>query len=178
MRKLLVGCLVSLDGVHGEPRSWVGQYFDDRSAERSLAQLERTDAMLMGRVTYEYFAGSWPLATGAYPDKVNSIRKYVFSSTLADPEWTNSVVVAGDPVAAVAELKQQGEGDLVVYGYGRLARTLLEHGLVDQLAVTVNPVLVGGGAPLFRPGGERRDLELTEVDRADSGVVTLVYTPR
>lgn len=134
--------------------------------------------MLMGRNTYEYFARTWPRAEGAYPDKVNAIRKYVFSSTLTHPTWNNAVVIAEDPAAAVAELKRQGDGDLVVYGYGQLTRTLLERGLVDQLTVSVNPLVAGEGTPLFRPGGTRHELRLADVERSASGVVSLVYTPR
>ncbi|MCO1578058.1 dihydrofolate reductase family protein [Crossiella sp. SN42] len=176
MRKLVVGCLVSVDGVHGEPRSWVSEYFDDEAAAKSLAALARADAMLMGRNTYEYFAPAWPQASGPYAERVNSIRKYVFSSTLASVEWRNSTLVAGDPVAAVRELKAGGDGDLVIYGYGRLARTLLAHGLVEELRVDVNPVMVGAGTPLFQPG-ERRPLALASIERRGPGVVTLVYVP-
>ncbi|TDD66344.1 dihydrofolate reductase [Jiangella aurantiaca] len=177
MRKLRVGCLVTLDGVHGNPRSWAFPYFDAEAGEKSLAQLQRSDAMLMGRTTYEYFVQSWPNETGPYPDRVNEIRKYVFSSTLTTTTWTNSVVVGDDPVGAVAELKQQGDGDLVVYGFGRLARTLLDHGLVDELAVSVFPMLHGSGEPLFRPGSAPHHLDLAAVERSATGVVTLTYVP-
>lgn len=175
MRKLRVGCLVTLDGVHGSPRSWASPYFDDEAAEKSLAQLRHSDAMLMGRSTYEYFVQSWPHETGPYPDRVNEIRKYVFSSTLTTATWTNAVVVADDPADAVAELKRRGDGDLVVYGFGRFARTLLDHDLVDELAVSVLPVLHGSGDLLFRPGAAPRHLDLASVERSGSGVVTLTY---
>lgn len=176
MRKLRVGCLITLDGVHGSPRSWAFPYFDAEAAEKSLAQLHHSDAMLMGRTTYEYFVQSWPNETGPYPDRVNEIRKYVFSSTLTASTWTNAVVVAGDPVGAVAELKRQGDGDLVVYGLGRLARTLLDHDLVDELAVSVFPVLYGSGDPLFAAGHAPHHLDLAAVERSATGVVTLTYT--
>src|SRR5687767_2152454 len=104
MRRLIVGCLLTLDGVHGSPRSWAGPFFDANAAQESLEQLQRADAMLMGRNTYEYFAAAWPLQSGPYPDRVNAIRKYVFSSTLKSADWQNSVLVDDDPVAAVTRL--------------------------------------------------------------------------
>jgi dihydrofolate reductase len=171
MRRLIVGYLATLDGVRDSPRSWAGPYFDAQSAEESLAQLNRSDAMLMGRATYEYFAQAWPQAEGAYPDRVNAIRKYVFSRTLADPAWHNSVLVREDPVTAVADLKRQGTGDLVIYGYGRLARTLLEHDLVDEVSVTLFPILHGNGET-------SRHLTLASADTRPTGAVSLRYLRR
>jgi dihydrofolate reductase len=174
MRKLIVSSLVSLDGIHGEPQSWIGDYFDDQAAEESLAVLLDSDAMLMGRTTYEYFAPAFSPPAGPYLERINEMRKYVFSSTLAAADWNNSTVIPGDPVAAVRELKQQGDRHLVIYGYGRLAQTLLEHGLVDQLNFVVNPVVVGSGTTLFRPG-KRTNLRLVSVTERRNGVVTLSY---
>src|SRR5262249_62292753 len=114
--KLIVSALLTLDGVHGSPRSFAGSYFDADAAARSLVTLDSCAAMLMGRTTYEYFAPAWSAATDPYAGRVNDITKYVFSSTLTDPEWGNTRVVAGDPVAAVADLKEQVDGDLMVYG--------------------------------------------------------------
>lgn len=178
MRKLIVGCLVTLDGVHGEPRSWASPYFDDDAARRSLQALLRSDAMLMGRTTYEYFAPAWPTASGPYADRVNAIRKYVFSSTLKSTQWNNSTIVDGDPVAAVAELKRDGGGDLTIYGYGRLAQTLLEHDLVDELHVSVHPIVLGSGISMFRPGSRNMPLRLTSVEEHPTGVTTLSYATR
>lgn len=174
MRKLIVANLVSLDGVQTDPRSWASAYFDDEAAATSLEQLLRADAMLMGRGTYEYFAPAWPQATGPYADRVNSIRKYVFSSTLSTADWANSTIVTGDPVKEVAELKASGSGDLVIYGYNRLAQTLHEHDLVDVLKFGMHPVMLGTGVPLFRPG-PTRELRLADVARKPTGVVTLTY---
>ena len=103
------------------------------------------------------------------------MRKYVFSSTVAAADWTNTTIIRGDPAAAVRELKQQGDGHLVIYGYGQLAQTLLEHGLVDQLNFVVNPVMVGSGTTLFRPG-KRTNLRLVSVSECRNGTVTLSYT--
>src|SRR5215467_9106379 len=174
MRNLIVSSLVSLDGIHGDPQSWIGDYFDEQAAEESLAVLLDSDAMLMGANTYQYFAPAWSSPSGPYLERINEMRKYVFSSTLAAADWTNTTIIRGDPAAAVRELKQQGDGHLVIYGYGRLAQTLLEHGLVDQLNFVVNPVLVGSGTTLFRPG-RRTNLRLVSVTERRNGAVILSY---
>ena len=175
MRRLIVSSLVSLDGVHGDPQSWVGDYFDDQAAEESLAVLLDSDAMLMGRNTYDYFAPAFSAGSGPYLERINEMRKYVFSSTLTAADWNNTTIISGDPSAAVRELKRQGDRHLVIYGYGQLAQTLLEHGLVDQLNLVINPVMLGSGTALFRPG-KRINLRLVSVTERGNGVVTLSYT--
>ena len=174
MRKLIVSSLVSLDGIHGDPQSWVGDYFDEQAVQESLATLLDSDAMLMGRNTYEYFAPAWSSPQGPYLERINAMRKYVFSSTLTTADWNNTTIIADDPVAAVRELKEQGDRYLVIYGYGQLAQTLLEHGLVDQLNFIINPVMAGSGTTLFRPG-KRTDLRLTSVTERRNGVVIVSY---
>jgi dihydrofolate reductase len=172
---LVISALVSLDGVQGEPRSWASEYFDDTAAAGALTALQSADAMLMGRRTYEYFAPAWPRATGPYADRVNAITKYVFSGTLTSAGWTGATLVPGDAVSAVRALKEQGGGDLVMYGFGRLGHALLEHGLVDVLSLAVHPVVLGAGEQVFHPGPATR-LRLSEVDRSANGVVSLTYT--
>lgn len=175
MRKLIVSSLVSLDGVHADPQSWVGDYFDEQAVEESLAALLDSDAMLMGRNTYDYFAPALASPSGPYLKRLNDMPTYVFSSTLTASEpRSNTTVVPGDPVPAVRELKERGDGHLMIYGYGRLARTLLDHGLVDKLNFAVNPVMVGSGTPLFRTG-KRTNLRLVSVGERRNGVVTLSY---
>jgi dihydrofolate reductase len=174
MRTLIVSSLVSLDGIHGDPQSWIADYFDQQAAEESLAVLLDSDAMLMGKNTYEYFAPAWSSPSGPYLERIYQMRKYVFSSTLTKADWNNTTIIPGDPVATVRELKQQGDRHLVIYGYGQLAQTLLEHGLVDQLNFVINPVIVGGGTPLFRPG-KRTNLHLVSVTERRNGVVILSY---
>src|SRR5215472_17506333 len=115
MRNLIVSSLVSLDGIHGDPQSWIGDYFDEQAAEESLAVQLDSDAMLMGRNTYQYFAPAWSSPSGPYLERVNEMRKYVFSSTLTAADWNNTTIIPGDPVAAVRELKQQGDRHLVIY---------------------------------------------------------------
>ena len=109
-----------------------------------------SEALLLGRVTYEGFAKAWPARTDeGFADKFNTMPKYVVSSTLKDPEWNNSTVLAGDVAEEVAKLKQKHEGDIVVHGSARLVQALLEHGLVDELRLMVFPVVLGAGKRLF-----------------------------
>lgn len=175
MRKLIVSSLVSLDGVSGDPQSWASAYFDQEAGERALARLLASDAMLMGKNTYEYFAPAWSAMAGPYPDRINAIRKYVFSSTLQSVEWNNSTIISGDVVGGVSDLKQQGDGHLVVYGYGQLAQTLLEHDLVDELDFWIHPIVLGHETPLFRPG-QTKALRLISVEERSNGVVSLLYS--
>jgi len=165
MRKIINSAFVSLDGVTEGPRSWA--IFDSDSAEEAVLALQAYDGMLMGRGTYEYFAEVMPNQTGPYADAINAIRKYVFSSTLESVDWNNSTIIRGDVVSAVTKLKEDDGGDLMMYGYGRLSRTLLEHHLVDEIRFSVHPVLVGQTLPL----------KLVGTTPSPSGVVALTYEP-
>jgi dihydrofolate reductase len=176
VRKLIESTLVSLDGVIGDPQVWAEPYFNDEAGEQALKQLLVTDAMLMGRRTYEMFAAMWPASTGAYADRMNSMRKYVFSSTLQTAEWSNSTIIKGDVPSAVGELKQQDGQDLVMYGHGPLGQTLLEHQLLNELRLWVHPLLVGRGTTLFREGANAT-LKLVATETLGTGVVMLTYQP-
>lgn len=176
MRKLIVSSLVTADGVHGDPHLWAGEYSDEEAATQWLEALKKSDAFLMGRNTYELFAQMWGTPQGPYLERMYEMPKYVFSSTLTSADWNNTTIVSGDPVPAVRELKEQGDGDLMIYGYGQLGHSLLEHGLVDELHIVVNPVMLGNGAPLFRPG-KRTNLRLESVSQRGNGAVTLAYVP-
>jgi dihydrofolate reductase len=132
----------------------------------------------MGRRTYEIFSRQWPHGSGAYADRINSMPKYVFSSTLRRAEWANTTVVAGDVVERVCELKSRPGKDLTFYGHGRFGQTLTDAGLVDELTLVVVPVFVPDGQPLFRAGGTRQAWELVEVGAgADPGLARLTYRP-
>jgi dihydrofolate reductase len=173
MRKIINSAFVSLDGVTEDPRSWA--IFDPDSAEEAVQALKAYDGMLMGRGTYEYFADVMPKQTGPYADAINAIRKYVFSSTLERADWNNSTIVRDDVVTAVNDLKQQDGGDLMIYGYSRLSKTLLEHHLVDEIRFSIHPMLVcaveaGGGA-------KKLPLELLATAPSANGVVALTYQP-
>jgi dihydrofolate reductase len=175
MRRIIESTFVSLDGVIGDPRAWVMQYFDNDSQHRALQELLASDAMLMGRGTYEYFA-EHPPQTGDYAERINAIPKYVFSSTLKRADWGNSTIVRGDVAAAVRELRQEDGRDLVIYGHGRLGQTLLEHHLLDELRFAVHPLLVGHGQRLARENG-RTPMKLLATRTVETGVVVLSYQP-
>jgi dihydrofolate reductase len=174
MRKLINSAFISVDGVNEDPRSWA--IFDSDAQGEAGEVLNALGGMLMGRGTYEYFAEVMPKQTGSYADAINAIRKYVFSSTLETADWNNSTIIRGDVVAAVTDLKQQDGGDLIMYGYGRLSRTLVEHDLVDEIRFAVHPVLLGGRAAAGA-NGKALPLQLVGTTPAQSGVVSLSYQP-
>ena len=176
MRKLATSFLMTINGVIGNPQEWAAE-FDRDAAERALAQLRTSDAMLIGRRTYEIFSELWPRSTGDYPEAINAIKKYVFSNTLDEAGWNNVTIVKHDPAQEVAKLKQEGDGDLVLYGHGMLGRTLLEHGLVDELKVWIFPRFVGGGTLIFSEG-ENALMEHVDTSTLPSGVAVLTYRPR
>ena len=174
MRKIINSAFISLDGVTADPGSWA--IFDPDAAEEAVQALQALGGMLMGRGTYEYFADVMPKQTGPYPDAMNAIRKYVFSSTLESADWNNSTIIRDDVVTAVTELKQEDVGDLMIYGYGRLSQTLLAHQLVDEIRFSIHPVLVGEGVA-GGGKGETLPLKLLGATPAPSGVVALTYQP-
>jgi len=176
VRKVIESTLVSADGVIGDPPAWAMEYRDAEVQQEALERLAGTEAMLMGRGTYELFSAVWPGQIGDFADRMNSIRKYVFSSTLEQADWNNSTVVRGDAVAEVAKLKQQDGRDLALYGHGRLAQTLLERGLVDELRLSIHPVMVGSGQVLFRDG-QKQALKFAGAKTFGTGVVVLTYQP-
>jgi dihydrofolate reductase len=165
MRRIINSAFVSLDGVTEDPSTWAT--FDPDAGDEAAHVLRTHDGMLMGRGTYEYFADTMPKASGPYADAINAIRKYVFSSTLESADWNNSTVIRGDVVTAVTELRQQDGRDLIMYGYGRLSQTLIEHQLVDEIRFSVHPVIVGQTLPL----------KLLGATPSPSGVVALTYEP-
>jgi dihydrofolate reductase len=171
MRKIINSAFVSLDGITEDPRAWA--IFNADAGGAAAQALLALDGMLMGRATYEYFADVMPAATGPYADAINAIRKYVFSSTLENADWNNSTIIRGDVVAAVTELKRHDGRDLMMYGYGRLNRTLIENGLVDEIRFSVHPVLVAGRAA--GRDGQSLPLKLLGATPSPSGVVALTY---
>src|SRR5918997_4073299 len=154
MGRIIVTEFVSLDGVMeapggGEDYKYGGWSFEvNRGEEGDRFKLDETlaaDALLLGRRTYEGFAAAWPSREGEFADKFNDMPKYVVSSTLSDPEWTNTTVIEGDLADAVARLKEQHEGDIVVHGSVQLVQALIEQDLVDELRLMVFPVVLGSG---------------------------------
>jgi len=184
--RIVVTEFVSLDGVMEDPGGAEdfehgGWSFEiSRGDEGDKFKLDETfasEALLLGRVTYEGFAEAWPSREGEFADKFNSMPKYVVSSTLEEPEWNNSTVLRGDLAEEVAKLKQEHDGDVVVHGSARLAQGLLERDLVDELRLMVYPVVLGSGKPLFGETSDKKTLRLVESKVVGDGVAILIYRP-
>ena len=186
MGRIVITEFVSLDGVMeapggGENYAHAGWTFEiNRGAEGDKFKLDETfasEALLLGRVTYEGFAAAWPSVENEFADKFNSMPKYVVSSTLETAEWNNSTVLSGDVVEEVSKLKQKYDGDIVVHGSARLVQTLIEHDLVDELRLMVFPVLLGSGKRLFGETLDKKPLRLTDSKTVGDGVAILIYEP-
>ena len=179
MRKIINSTYISLDGVIEEPHLWPPTGPGDGAGDRIQTELLLgCDALLMGRRTYEGFAPVWPTRSGdPASDHINSMRKYVVSSTLRDPEWTNTTVIDGDPVGAIARLKEEPGKDMVQYGFGQLSHALMERGLLDELRLWFHPLFVGKGGPddLIYRDGPLTMFELRDTTPLKSGIVILSY---
>jgi dihydrofolate reductase len=186
MGKIVISENVSLDGVIEDPAGVEGfrlggWFFEtDRGEDGEKFTLDKTlgtEALLLGRGSYEFFAATWPSRAGELADKLNSLPKYVVSSTLEDPEWNNSMVLTGDVVDEVSKLKQELDGEIVVLGSPQLARTLLEDDLVDELRLMVYPVVLGAGARLFGETGDKKPMRLADTQTVGDGIAILTYEP-
>jgi len=178
MGKITATAFITLDNVVEEPHLWSGAYQSEDTGVLNSEVLQEADSMLLGRVTYEGFAAAWPSREGEFADKFNNMTKYVVSSTLTDPEWNNSHVIApGDLVAEVSKLREQPGGDILVNGSVQVARALLEAGLVDELRLMVFPTVLGGGLKLFGDTGQPIALELAE-SRPAGETQILIYKPK
>jgi dihydrofolate reductase len=193
LRKLVVGTFMTLDGVVQAPGApnedreggfahggWTVPLFDDELGQHMVELTGRSDALLLGRRTYEGFAASWPLIGDEDPigAKLNHMPKYVVSRTLKSAEWANTTVLSGDVAEEVAKLKEQPGGEIHVSGSGSLVQALLRHGLVDEFVLVVFPVLVGAGKRLFGDGTLPGSLELVETTSTGTGVVISTYRRR
>src|SRR5947209_142521 len=185
MAKIIVTEFVSLDGVMEDPGGaedfkYGGWTFEIERGEGDKFKFDETtesDALLLGRVTYEGFAAAWPSREGEFADKFNNMPKYVVSSTLDQPEWNNTTVLKGDVVEAVRKLKREQDGNVVVHGSRQLAQTLLEHDLVDELRLMVFPIVLGRGKRLFGETSDKKRLQLVESKAVGGGVAILIYRP-
>ena len=185
MGRIAVTEFVSLDGVMEDPggsegTKHAGWSFEfSRGDEGDKFKLDETmgsDALLLGRKTYEGFAEAWPSRDGEFADKFNSMPKYVVSSTLQDPDWTNSTVLSGDDLAGeVAKLKEDHDRDIVVHGSAQLVQSLLEDDLVDELRLMVFPVVLGSGKRIFGETTDKKPLKLVDSKVVGDGVAILVY---
>ena len=187
MGKIIVSENMTLDGVVQDPSGaegfthggWVGRIGDrgrDEAAQVALDEALSTEAMLVGRRTYEFFAARWPSRSGALANRLNGKPKYVVSATLQNPGWNNTTVLAGEVVAAVSKLKEETTGDILVAGSIRLVRTLIEHDLVDELRLMVYPVVVGAGERLFGESSQEMPLRLVDM-RAVDDLAYLIFRP-
>jgi dihydrofolate reductase len=181
--RIVVTEFVSLDGVLEDPGGsesfkhggW-SFVIDRGEGERfKLEETMATDALLLGRVTYEGFAQAWPSREGEFADKFNSMPKYIVSSTLHDPEWNNSTVLQGDLATSVSKLKEQYAGDIVVHGSAQLVQALIEHDLVDELRLMMFPVVLGSGKRLFGQTTDKKRLQLVGTRTVGDGVLILTY---
>jgi len=181
MRKVIAWELVSLDGVMESPEEWAFSYSNDEIEEANAAGMAASDAMLLGRVTYQEFASYWPYQNSAdqpYTDYLNNTPKFVVSTTLEEPlEWQNSTLIRGNVAEEIAKLKQQPGKNIGIVGSATLVRSLLRDGLLDELGLMVHPLVVGSGKHLFEEGGDQKALELVDSKIFSTGVVYLTYQP-
>lgn len=177
MRSVVNSTFVTLDGVINHMDVWHFEFVDDDSDALAQEQLEASDALLMGRKTYEAYASAWPTRTGMLADRINAMPKYVASTTLRSPEWINTTVLDGDLVEQVRRLKAQDGADILIHGFGPVAKTLLREGLLDELHLWYHPAFAGvgdAGDRLFDPGLTAR-LTYAGTRELKSGVVVLSY---
>jgi dihydrofolate reductase len=186
MGRIVMSENVSLDGVIQDPNGdegfehggWFAQISDeDRTAwgKAAFDEALSAKALLFGRQTYEFFASRWPSRTGPFADRLNTMPKYVVSSTLSDLDWTNSTVLHGDAVTAVSKLRQEVDGDIVLYASFHLVHTLLEHDLINELRMTIFPVRLGSGKRLFDESSNKTPMRLIESRTIGTGLAFLVY---
>ena len=186
MGKLIISENVSLDGVVQDPTGeegfkrggWFASVSDRDRDERAKVMLDEavsTEAMLLGRRSYEFLATRWPSRAGALADRLNGKPKYVVSSTLQDPAWNNSKVLSGDAVAEVSKLRQQLSGDIVIAASFQLVRALIEHGLADELRLMIHPVALGAGERLFDDTAGKIPLHLLRARAVGDSLAFLTY---
>jgi dihydrofolate reductase len=186
MGKIVVSENVTLDGVVQDPTGdegfrhggWFEQIGDkDREgwAKVGFDEARGAEALLLGRRSYEFLAARWPSRSGEWADRLNSLPKYVVSSTLLDPDWNNSTVLKGEAVNEVSKLKQVLEGEILVAASGQLVRTLMEHDLVDELRLMVYPVVLGAGERLFGETSAKKPMRLVDTKTIGDGLALLTY---
>jgi dihydrofolate reductase len=184
MGKIVVSENVSLDGVVQDPAGdegfsrggWVGLIKDRPELNKlTLDEALGSEAQLMGRRTYDWFAARWPSRSGELADRLNSMPKYVVSSTLENPDWNNSTALKGDVIHEVSKLKQELDGEIVVPASFQLVPTLMEHDLVDELRLKIYPVVLGAGKRLFGETSDKKPMRLVDTQTVDGDVVFLAY---
>ena len=186
MGKIVISENISIDGVIQDPTGeegfrfggWFDQMSDEDREAWAKVELEEalaSEALLLGRRSYEYFASRWPSRSGEWADRLNALPKYVVSSTLQNPEWNNSTILTGDVLGAVSMLKHTVNGDIVVYASGQLVHSLMEHDLVDELRLVVHPVVLGAGERLFPKTSDTKPLRLVDTRTIGDSLARLTY---
>jgi len=186
MGKIIISENVSLDGVVQDPTGeegfklggWFGQFGGKDLEEWAKVELDealRAEALLLGRRSDEWFAARWASRNGEWADRLNSLPKYVVSSTADEGKWANSTVLKGDVVTEISKLRQELDGDIVVYGSTRLVHTLMEHDLADELRLTVYPVVLGAGERLFGETSDKKPMRLISIQTIGDGLALLTY---
>jgi dihydrofolate reductase len=179
MAKLIMWNLMTLDGfVEGPNRdiSWHLYVWGDELEQLSIKQLKEAGGLLFGRVTYELMANHWPDATGEVADFMNATPKHVFSRSLTTSDWNNTRLYGDDAAGTVRRLKRESAKDIFLFGSADLAASLIPHGLIDEFRIALNPIVLGGGTPLFKPGEQTR-LKLLDSRALSTGIVILRYVP-
>lgn len=185
MRKLIVTEFVSLDGVMEAPggeegyahAGWVSKFFDDELGAYKQEEQLSADVLLLGRVTYESFYGAWPQREGPFAEKINTMRKYVASTTLGSSDWHDTTVIASDVPGVVSRLKEEDGAPILVAGSRTLVHSLLADGLVDELRLQIFPLILGSGARLYPESADATTVELLSSTALPSGVLLQSYRP-
>jgi dihydrofolate reductase len=186
LREIIVSEFLTLDGVMEAPggershphSGWVVDFMKDEPLRYKLSEVLEAESLLIGRVTYESFAGAWPKRSGDFADKMNAMPKHVVSTTLQNPEWSNCQVIKADVAAEVARIKQQNGGPILVVGSRTLVRTLMEHDLVDEYRLMIFPVILGSGFRLLPDSPHKKVLRFVNTVAFSSGVVVHTYRSR
>lgn len=178
MRKVILSTYVTLDGVMEAPNEWSFPFWNEEAGQFKFDELFASDALLLGRVTYQGFAAAWPTMKDdqGFADRMNSMPKYVASTTLTETEW-NATLIEGDVVDAVAMLKEQPGQDILVWGSADLGHTLMQHNLIDEFRLMIYPIIVGKGKRLFRDGIDTTTLKLVDTKTTSTGIVIVTYRP-
>jgi len=179
MRKIIATEFVTVDGVMESPHLWSSSFWSDDIGQFKQAELFAVDALLLGRVTYEGFAAAWPSRTdeAGYADRINSMPKYVVSTTLQSADWSNSTVISSDVASEVAKLKNEPGQDILIFGSAELVDTLADLGLIDEYRLMTFPVVVGSGKRVFKEGRSKLTLELGKTTTLSNGVTVASYHP-
>jgi len=178
MRKLIATEYLTLDGVMEAPNKWSGPFWNDEAAQFKFDELFASDALLLGRVTYQGFAAAWPSMTdeAGFADRMNGLPKYVVSTTLDTAEWNNSHLIKANVAEEIRQLKQQPGQDILLAGSADLLDSLMQADLIDEYRLMVHPVVVGSGKRLFREG-RAKVLQLAATRTLSSGIIILTYQP-